>query len=93
MHQLNRNWTDFRGDFEENRNPQSGSRVKLRINHPRLDFLDYYWTESDYKECFDFSFLELIQIYHPLGNKGEQYDWKDELEISPIVIFLAKKRI
>lgn len=93
MHQYHRNWTNFKVDYDENKKPQSGSKVKLRLKDPKIEFLDYYWTEADYKECFECSSLELIKLHYPLGRDDEAFEWKDELAISPIVIFLARKRL
>lgn len=92
LHQKERNWMCFNVNYEENFLPHSGSIVKLGLKDPKMEFLDYYWKEADYREFFQFSDLELIQVHYPLGLKGELFDWNDELSIPPFVIFLAKKK-
>lgn len=92
LHQKNRTWLCFDVDYQENVHPNSGDIVKLGLIDPKMEFCDYYWKESDYRECFHNSNLEIIQIYYPLGLEDELFEWKDELSISPFVVFLAKKR-
>lgn len=91
LHKACRNWSCFDVNYSENINPKSGDVVKLGLKNPVMDFYDYYWTELDYKECFDLSEMELINIHYPLGCKSEKYNWSDELVVSPFVIFIAKK--
>lgn len=91
LHKRERNWMCFNVNYKENSHPQSGNIVKLGLKEPKMEFCDYYWKEADYKECFQLSNLELIQIHYPLGFKDEPFDWKEELSIPPFVVFLAKK--
>lgn len=91
LHQSDREWMCFNVNYEENLSLNSGDVVKLGLKEPDIEFQDYFWNESDYRECFQLSGLELIQIYYPLGLKEESFKWKDELSIAPFVIFLAKK--
>lgn len=91
LHNASKKWLNFRVDFPENQNPISGDVVKLHLNGADLDFTDYYWTETDYRQCFLQAGLELIEIHYPLGDENEPYLWKDEIKSSPFVILVARK--
>ncbi len=86
-----RNWTTFDANFAENKELRSGDIARLLLKHPRMEFSDYYWKETDYTYCFEKSGLEILQIHHPLGSIGDPQSWKDELSYSPFTIFVAKK--
>lgn len=91
LYQRKRNWRCFNVDYKENHNLHSGSVVKLGLKEPKMEFYDYYWKEADYKQCFQDSNLEIVQIHYPLGYHLEPFDWGEELSVSPFVIFLAQK--
>jgi len=91
LHQKVRNWACFDVNYPVNENPRSGELVKLGLKDPKMEFYDYFWTELDYRECFQLSNLELFRVYYPLGYRNEKFEWRDELFISPFVIFMAKK--
>lgn len=91
LHQKARNWMCFDTNYKENRHPDSGDIVKLGLKELEMEFFDYYWKESDYRECFESSNLELIEVYYPLALKNEPFDWKEELSTPPFVVFIAKK--
>jgi len=92
LHQNTRNWMCFDVNYKENFYPHSGNIVKLGLKELKMEFFDYFWKESDYKECFQRSNLELIQTHYPLGFKEEAFEWKEELFIPPFITFLAKKK-
>ena len=91
LHQNMQKWLCFDVNYKENFQPNSGDIVKLGLRELKMEFFDYFWKESDYRECFKMSNLELIQIHYPIGLPEEPFDWKDELSISSFVLFLAKK--
>ncbi|MDN3505889.1 MAG: class I SAM-dependent methyltransferase [Simkaniaceae bacterium] len=91
LHLKARDWMCFNVNFQENISPKSGDVVKLGLKELAIEFHDYYWKEKDYKECFDLSDLELLQVHYPVGANEEPYAWKDELTTPPFVIFIAKK--
>lgn len=91
LHQKVRNWMCFNVNYDENTSPDSGSIVKLSLKEFDMEFYDFFWKETDYKESFQASDLELVRVYYPLGKEHEPYDWKDELLFPPFVIFVAKK--
>lgn len=91
LHSYSRNWMSFNTKFEENKNLKSGGLAKLYLYDPGIEFIDYYWTEHDYRDFFMKSGLQLQVIYYPLAKQCDPYSWKDEKKYSPFVIFIAKK--
>jgi SAM-dependent methyltransferase len=91
LHDNKRDWECFSTKFSENSNPSSGDIVKIKLSKTNIEFSDYYWTENDFRECFESSDLELIDVHYPLGDQSEPYDWNDELIKPLFVIFIAKK--
>lgn len=92
LHQKERNWMCFNVNYTVNTHPDSGDIVKLSLKDSDIEFCDFYWKESDYKECFELSGLDLVQIHYPLGKQTDPFEWQDELVTPPFVMFLAKKR-
>lgn len=92
LHKKDKDWMCFNVDYIENLYPKSGDLVKLGLYEPDIEFSDYYWLESDYRDCFKASNLELMTVHYPIGYAKESFSWKEELFLSPFVIFLAKKR-
>jgi ubiquinone/menaquinone biosynthesis C-methylase UbiE len=90
LHSDSRNWLSFRTDFQQNKNLVSGNLVKLHLYDSDIEFTDYYWTETDYRNFFSKAGFELIDVHYPLGDKNEPHLWKDEISISPFVILIAK---
>lgn len=91
LHSRTSNWNCFNVDYDQNNAPSSGDMVKLSLKEHELEFVDYFWKEKDYKECFKSSRLELLNTYYPLGLISDPFDWKDETNIPPFVVFIAKK--
>lgn len=86
-----RDWLDEEVDFPENKNLKSGGKIRLYLKTLGIEFIDYYWTESDYRSFFEKAGFQIAEIYYPLGLKNEPYPWKDELYYSPYMILVAKK--
>ncbi len=91
MHNPSRNWGVLESNFPENQERSSGSLVKVHLKEANLSFSDYYWTSADYHEQFAAAGLTICATHLPLGKGGEAYDWKDELEASPILAIFAAK--
>ena len=91
LYQRERDWTCFISDYSENSHPSSGSLVKVGLKDVDLGSYDYYWTEEDYKECFEASNLKLVKTHYPLGFNTDPYTWQDEKNFSPFVTFVAQK--
>jgi len=87
----NHNWLTLNTDFEENKAPRSGQKVKIEFRDIGLTMFDYYWTKEDYKEIIEGSELNLLNIYNPIGLETEEYNWKDEKFAAPSSILVAKK--
>lgn len=85
-----KDWLLFNVDYPENKNLKSGDLAKAYLYDADIEFLDYYWTEKDYRECFESVGLELLEVYYPLGKREELYPWKDERTFSPYVIFVER---
>jgi len=79
-------------DFPENKNATSGSQVRVHLHEINLTFVDYLWTEDDYREAFAKAGLPVCAVHYPLGKAGEDFDWVDELHKSPIIVILASKK-
>lgn len=85
-----KDWQSFYVDFPENKNLQSGDLARVLLPDVNIEFVDYYWTEEDYQECFENAGMELVEMHHPLGHEST-IPWKEERNSSPFVIFIAKK--
>lgn len=83
-----KNWVSFDSNFEENYNLYSGKITKLRLKNPVIEFLDYFWTEMDYLECFEKAGLEVLNIHKPLGKPTDPYRWNDEILYSPFTVYV-----
>jgi ubiquinone/menaquinone biosynthesis C-methylase UbiE len=87
----NHKWLTINTEFEENKNPVSGSRVKLQFRDIGLTIFDYYWQEDDYREVFENAGLEISKIHKPLGLTSDGYNWKDEKIFAPSSVFVTRK--
>jgi ubiquinone/menaquinone biosynthesis C-methylase UbiE len=85
-----RNWMIFDTNYKENQTLKSGEVAKVLLNGADIEFTDYYWTEKDYRECFEKAGMKLTEIIYPLGKFSEIFPWKAERKKSPFVIFVAK---
>ena len=88
-------WTSFSTiDFPENKNAKSGDRVKI-INTEMKDrrpVEDIYYTDADYKKCFDKAGLELMLSHKVFGKETEPFNWINETQIAPWIIYVLKKK-
>lgn len=91
LYSISSKWFTFDVNFIENYHLYSGKLVKLSLKSPRIEFFDYYWKEKDYLECFRNAGFQILKTYFPLGFPSDPYPWKDELLLSPFVVFVAQK--
>lgn len=88
-------WTSFSTkDYPENKFAKSGGRVKI-VNtemEDRRPVEDIFWTDDDYKQCFEKANLELIHSHKTFGKPNEPFDWLIETEIAPWIIYVLKKK-
>jgi ubiquinone/menaquinone biosynthesis C-methylase UbiE len=96
MYKRCNHWSTLDANFPENDQLQSGSIAKVSCSLPNgmITFNDYYWTENDYRECFDGAGFSLISVTYPLGSEDEvlNWKWKDETKAAPYVIFILKNK-
>lgn len=90
-HTYKHNWLTLNTDFPENKNIQSGSRVKIEFRNLNLTIYDYYWTEEDYKKIFINAGYDIILVHNPLGTSKDKYQWLDEKKVSPSSIIVCGK--
>ncbi|MBI5001596.1 MAG: class I SAM-dependent methyltransferase [Euryarchaeota archaeon] len=90
-----REWASFSTkDFPENAHARSGERVRIITTdiEDRTPVEDILWFDTDYLESFEAAGLELLEKALPLGHKSEPYKWVNEMEISPWVIYVLKRK-
>ncbi|WP_299728071.1 methyltransferase domain-containing protein [uncultured Endozoicomonas sp.] len=88
-HNPERHWANRKVDYPENEHRFSGSKVRSLCQISGIEFLDYYWSTSDYQDFIQQSGLQLVQQLHPLAPMDS--DYLDEKTHSPYSIFVAKK--
>lgn len=87
----NNKWFSIDTQFEENKNLESGSVVKIRFKENNLSIYDYFWTDEDYREVMSMAGLSIIQTVNPLGRDDDGYAWVSEKEKSASTTYVAKK--
>lgn len=92
LYSVHRNWIAFDSVFDENRDLHSGDIAKLRLRDPVIEFCDYFWTESDYFDCFQKAQLKILKVHKPLGSENDPYLWKDEKFFSPFTAYILEKQ-
>jgi hypothetical protein len=51
---------------------------------------DVIWFHEDYLRNYHQAGFEVVEIVRPLGKQSEPYEWINETQISPWVIYLLK---
>lgn len=87
-----RDWAYLKVDYPENENLKSGDVARSYVIDADIEFIDYFWTEADYRKMFANAKLEILEVHYPLGKAGDPYFCKDELTYSPYLIIIAKKK-
>jgi len=85
------NWSAINTDFPQNKNLKSGTKVKVEFIEEGFAIEDYYWCQEDYLKVMEKADFELLEICSPLADPNDGIDWKDEVRISPISLYLLKK--
>jgi len=88
-----KDWLIYNTNYPENKNLKSGDLAKAYDHGANIEFMDYYWTEADYRRLFKQAGFQLIEVHYPVGKESEPYPWKDEKTSSPFVVLVAKKKI
>lgn len=86
-----KDWLIYNTNYPENKNLKSGDLAKAYDRGANIEFMDYYWTEADYRRLFKQAGFQLIEVHYPVGKESEPYPWKDEKTNSPFVVLVAKK--
>lgn len=87
-------WASFSTKaFPENRNAQSGDKVKIIITaiDDERPVEDFIWTDEDYREVYKKAALRLVNTYKPLAQGNEPYSWINETQIAPWTIYVLKR--
>lgn len=86
-------WASFSAkNFPENRNARSGEKVfivMLDVDDSR-PVEDIVWTDQDYLDTYKIAGLVPVNIYRPLANQTEPYNWVSETKIAPWVIHVLR---
>ncbi|MGE3318004.1 MAG: class I SAM-dependent methyltransferase [Candidatus Berkiella sp.] len=85
-------WLSMGTDFPENASPQSGDIVKIFLKDYNFEIKDFFWTDNDYRNCFENSGLNLLWTYNPLGNQADGKPWINEKSIAPFTIYVTKNK-
>ncbi|MBA2652395.1 MAG: class I SAM-dependent methyltransferase [Tatlockia sp.] len=89
-HLFTKKWLTVDNHFEQNYDLHSGDIARIILSDLNIEIFDYYWTNSDYEECFKEVGLIQISKHEPLGYSNEGYDWLDELNYPPYSIYNCK---
>jgi ubiquinone/menaquinone biosynthesis C-methylase UbiE len=85
-------WLSYDVDFPGNNSLLSGSEVKIRLKDLDLNFINYYWTDEDYKSFFKLSYFTLLEQHFPLAsNKEGGKNWISETQYPPYVVYVLQK--
>ncbi|MBF8247907.1 MAG: Methyltransf 11 domain-containing protein [Bacteroidetes bacterium] len=86
-------WASFSTkDFPANRAAKSGEKVlivMLDVEDSR-PVEDIIWTDQDYEKTHKLAGLVPVEIFRPLANKAEPYNWVSETRIAPWVIYVLR---
>jgi SAM-dependent methyltransferase len=84
-------WVSFSTrDFPENRAAGPGDRVRivmLDVDDAR-PVEDLLWTDESYRELYQGADLGVVEVHRPLGRPEDPFDWVNEAEVSPWVIYV-----
>ncbi len=86
------NWLTLNTDFPENKNINSGLRVKIEFKNFDLTIYDYFWKINDYINMFSKAGLHVEKIHQPLGIDDDDYYWLDEKQFSPCSVIICQKK-
>jgi SAM-dependent methyltransferase len=86
-------WASFTTkDFPENKCARSGDKVRIVMTdvEDRRPVEDIIWFHESYSDTYSRAGLKIIDIYRPLGNSSEPYNWVSETRIAPWVIYVLQ---
>jgi ubiquinone/menaquinone biosynthesis C-methylase UbiE len=87
-------WASFTTrPFPGNRQAKCGDEVRI-INaavDDKRPAVDVLWPDDAYRDVYDKSGLEVIEVCRPLGKADEPHKWVNEMKIAPWVIYVLGK--
>jgi hypothetical protein len=84
-------WLSFSTkDYPQNGTAKGGDLVRIVITdvEDTRPVEDVVWFHEDYVRLFDDAGLALIESHKPLGREGESFEWVNEKEIAPWIIYV-----
>ena len=87
-------WASFSTkDFPENGFAKSGDKVRIIITaiDDKRPVEDVVWSDEQYHEVYRRAGLEVENTYRSLARENEPYEWINETQIAPWVIYVLKK--
>lgn len=84
-------WLSYNTDYPENKNLSSGDIARIQLRDLDIELVNYYWTDSDYKELFQQANFKILEKHYPLGRPSERTDWISETTHSPYVVYVLQK--
>lgn len=88
-------WASFTTKaFPENRHARSGDKVKIimKDTHDQRPVEDVVWSDAAYRDIFDQTGLQVLEMHQPLGREDEPHLWINETSISPWVMYILGKK-
>jgi len=87
-------WASFSTkDYPENRHARSGDTVRIITTDfaDRRPAEDILWTDESYREVYSGAGLRVTATYRPLAKGDEPYQWVNETNIAPWVIYVLAR--
>ncbi|MCP4593662.1 MAG: methyltransferase domain-containing protein [bacterium] len=87
-------WASFTTkNFPENRQAKCGDQVRIIVTalEDKRPAVDIIWPDTNYREVYQESGLEVVEIHKPLGRTDEPHEWVSETTIAPWVIYVLGK--
>lgn len=88
-------WASFTTKaFPENQHARSGDKVKIimKDTHDQRPVEDVVWSDAAYRDIFEQTALQVLEMHQPLGREEEPYPWINEIRISPWVMYVLGKK-
>lgn len=84
-------WLSYNVDFPENKNLESGSCTRIVLKELDIEYLNYFWTSTDYETLASESNFHILEKHCPLGTPNDPQQWVSEIKHSPYSIFILQK--
>lgn len=91
-------WLSFKmGDDDGVGSPRAssltpGCQVKVAIRGTDIVLFDYFWTDADYRQAFQNSGFDVIEMVQPLAQGDEPFNWVNECQFPCWTIYVLKKQ-